>query len=126
VLRILPTIWGTILASQVLYFVLAAGGFLRNPDASLPAGPPWLPLVLAGLAVPFVVLAHLVRGRTLAAEGRPRPAGYIVSWALIEAVAILGLVLAVLGFGSAAWAPLMGVATGLMFLHSPPRPSNEP
>lgn len=129
--RIERAVWAALLLSQFGYGALAYTG----PGRIAPAGDlPLLPWVFAALALCAAGAAHAFWRR--ATPSSPSPvvpappsasgAGArialplrIVTWALDESIALLGLVLALLGHAPAVWLPFFAVALAAMFLHRP-------
>jgi len=128
-------VWGAIFSSQLVYVGLALSGILRGSPSG---GPAILLPVFAVVAVGSAVGAHLlwmrglVQGRrdadSFAIEVPPPdpaalPAGVapllVVAWSLDESIAVYGLVLAILGFSTASWAPFAAAAFLLTILHAP-------
>ncbi len=113
-------LWGSFLASQVVYVLLGLSGLLRGAGGEGVEGdggagsPPGtlVPIALGGIAVVLGVVAHIVFRRAPA-----RPPGPIVAWALDEAIALLGLGLCFLGYPTATWLPFSGIGLGLTLLH---------
>jgi hypothetical protein len=109
-------LWGSFLASQVLYVGLGLSGVLRAAGPMDAANPVLgiLPIAFGGLAVVLAIGAHVVHGKTA-----DRPPGPILAWALDEAIAILGLVLCILGAPLPYWLPFSAIGFGLTLLHRP-------
>lgn len=122
--RTTQVLWAALLASQLVYVGILLSGMLDVPDE--PGVSSTFPAVLAAVAIPLAAAAHFFWRRASGAglslhDSRPEPEaafqGYVIAWVLDESVAILGLVLGMLGFGMAIWAPFQVGAFLLMLLH---------
>ncbi len=112
-IQIARRIWATMLASPILYllvclFLLKTRGEATEPMGSLPT---LRTVFLVGGAIEFVFASWLHRTlltRSLRQPTTPVPAilpPFLVGWAFLEAIAILGLVLTFLGGGLIDAAP---------------------
>jgi F0F1-type ATP synthase membrane subunit c/vacuolar-type H+-ATPase subunit K len=123
--RTTQVLWLALLASQVAYAAIILSGAARI--RAEPPDVPILPLVLGASAIGIGLLAHYFwrratgSGRPLASPPPPQTAftHYLLAWVLDESLAIYGLVLSLLGFPDAAWAPFNLAAFVLMLLHRP-------
>lgn len=124
--RLRVVIWGTILATQLLYVALILSGLL--PGAATPVGRPYLVPAFAVLACGFGVAAQILwlrsGGRDERIARRPGnkapPATYhIAVWALDEGIGVLALALAVLGYGAGIWGLFCAAGILLTLVHHP-------
>ncbi len=126
-------VWFALLASVLVYFGIAMSGILRPAAALAPA---WLPGVLGGLAVAAALAAHWLWRRATGAglpvhrapSGRPALTTLLgrhllLAWALDEAIGVLGLAMALLGFPKEEWFLFFVVGLALLLAH---RPINRP
>lgn len=133
-------IWFVMLASMGIHAMLLFLGIAspaQAPAAEAEGAAPGLPLpmILAGAAAVNLVLAFVARrlGRPTLyphVEGQgfrlPPFVAHIISWALAEAVAIFGLVLAFTGTAPQSWSlGFVGVAALAMLLLRPTPPAND-
>jgi len=89
-------------------------------------------MAVAGIVATFVLRRFMVlrSEETLARQPDDPPAlnrwraGYVVVYALCEAVALYGIVLRVVGFSLAQVIPFYAAGFGLMLFFAPRRPSN--
>ena len=122
-------IWAAMVGAVGVYLLLGLqlGGRLAPEAGPLP---PYLPLALGLVALGNAFGASLFWRRAREAEQeRSRPVEYpeetppgqltpwIVAWALDEGVAVLGFVLALMGYPLAAWIPFLLGAAVLLTLH---------
>lgn len=123
--RTTQILWLALLVSQVAYAAIILSGVARVRTE--PPEVPILPLVLGASAVGVGLLAHYFwrratgSGRSLASPPPPGAAftHYLLAWVLDESLALYGLVLSLLAFPAAAWAPFNLAAFVLMLLHRP-------
>lgn len=115
----LRVIWGAMLGATVAYAPIA--GLLAGQGARSLVPAAWVAAGAAG------VLSFALPGRVFPA-GAPRAdfARCLLSWALAEAVALIGVILALLGGSWAESAPFFGVALGLLVWHRPGRGEQMP
>ncbi|HSO06579.1 MAG TPA: hypothetical protein VLW45_05045 [Pelomicrobium sp.] len=126
-------VWFVLLASVLVYFGMAISGLLKPASA---LGPDWLPSVFGGVAVAAAAAAHWLWRRATGAglpihraqSGRPALAAMLgqrllLAWALDEAIGVLGLAVALLGFPKEEWFLFFVVSLALLLAH---RPVNRP
>ena len=118
-------VWAALLVSQWVYAGVVL--FIGEPDVAR-SSETLLPIALGSVACALAAGAHFAwrsaTGTHLPAHSGPPelPVAlprYIIAWMLIEAIALGGLVLGMLGFGASSWGPFMVAGTILMFLHQP-------
>ena len=124
--RSLQIVWWTLLASQAVYVAVIVSGVgrVRGEPLDLPA----LPIVLAAMAAASGLAANFFWRRASGA-GRPLHSAppdaqaaftnTMVAWVLDESIAVYGLVLGLLAFSAAGWAPFSLAALVLLLLHRP-------
>jgi len=120
-------IWFTILAAQFFYVILILSGLL--PAAAEPLARPYLVPVFAAFAAAFGFAAQMLWVRSGGAGERvarsqtgsaQAPAYYhIMVWALDEAVGVMALTLAVLGYGAGVWGSFAAAGIVLTLVHYP-------
>jgi hypothetical protein len=123
--RTLPIIYFALLGSigiyGVLAFVLTSGGSGLSFDELLKQ-PIVIPLYVVAVAE---YPAAFAISRLLKRKGRPARVYFIVRWALLEAIAILGIMAALLTHDVRAFLPLLALSL-LGFARSAPRERGEP
>lgn len=133
-IKLLQTVRLAMLASLVLYLFIAEK--LARKTAELPSFGFYFAITLVALTVAGMVFAvrrlFVLRSEpTLALQPEDRAAlnrwrsGYIITFALSEAIALFGFVLRVVGFSLAQTAPFYLAGFVLMLFFRPRRPSNQ-
>jgi len=132
--RIVQVIRIAMMVSVVLYVIV--GEELAHPPETAPEFSFYFTITL--VAILLVAMIIVVRRwyvvpaeAALAAQGEERAAlgrwrmGYILTYALSEAVAVFGLVLRMIGFSLSQVATFYAVGLILMMFFGPRRPSQE-
>jgi F0F1-type ATP synthase membrane subunit c/vacuolar-type H+-ATPase subunit K len=119
-------VWSTLLAAQLVYVALLLSGAVRVRET--PPDIPAFPIALSVVGLSTAIGAHILWRRASGA-GQPihtRPPDparaftfYLLAWVLDESIAIYGLVLGLLAFEPAVWAPFSAGAFALMLVHRP-------
>ena len=114
--RTLWILWGALVWCVILYAVI--GFFLRpGGESGMQPAPPAMLNVIAAGAVFLAATSIALRG-VLARSTSYRNYS-IVRWALAEAIAIAGLVLALLGARTNVFVVFIGVSILLLLVHRP-------
>lgn len=126
----ITVLWGSFLAAPLIYIGIST--FLAQQMQ--PIGSVFMPLLIGlgcvslGLAVVSVflrlrlVLEPLQKGleKKASADGvNPIRTPLIITWALVETIAVFGLILAILGAKMVYCLPFCGVSFFLFFFHHP-------
>jgi hypothetical protein len=122
-------VWAALAASVLIYFGVALSGLFGSGP---PAGASWLPTLFGAAGVTAAIAAHLLWRRATGAglpahrQGAGAPglvsalgAGLLAAWALDEAIAVLGLALALLGYLREDWFLFFVVSLALLLAHRP-------
>lgn len=127
--QVLLIIWAALLASHVIYALMALKGLAPSSGAN--TLPEMVQPALAALSVANVIVAIIVPRMILAASIKKNPpqteqqrlvavfTPLIVRYALYEMVSIFGLVLAITGSRPEQYAPFFGAGIFLMLLNFP-------
>ncbi len=113
--RTLWIIWGALFAALLVYAALPLLGVSAGKLSA-----PRLPLLMGGIAACQSLLVFVLRRRLL---GGAQPAAalpaHVVIWSLCESIGLYGLVLGLLGYGSALLLGFIGAALVLLVLNAP-------
>ncbi len=121
-MTIRTVIWLAFMAAVFMYggvgyVVPAAAGYGGAGSASIPAW--FFPVVGLLLAVAALLLPTFLSGRQLSTEAGTIGAGELMSWAMDESVAVVGLVTMFLGLNRELFPVYLAVSLVLLAIHRP-------